>query len=71
MSLKRPMRRKYIWDDKKMEWVDQRLLPSEVKQDGIIFRARTYNNLGPVPIHVESRQQLKSILKARNLVEAG
>ena len=71
MSLKRPMRRKYIWDEKKMEWVDQRLLPSEVKQDGIIFRPRVYNNLAAYPIYVESKQQLKAILKAGNMIEAG
>ena len=68
---KYPMRRKYVMDEKTGELIDVRLTDQESKQDGIIFRARTYNNLGPYPIYVESKGQLKSILKSRNLVEAG
>ena len=70
-NLDRPRRRVYVWDEQKQEFIDQRVADRASAMDGIIFRSRVYNNLGPVPIFVESRSQLKSILKYRGLVEAG
>ncbi len=62
------MIKSYKWDIKKEKLIEYE---SGRKQDGIIFRPRIYHNITSKPVYVESRSQLKNLLKKYNKVELG
>jgi len=60
---------RYKWDEKLQKVVE--IEKEDIKLDGIIFRPRIYHNLASRPIYVESRSQLKHLLKKYNKCELG
>lgn len=78
----RPVKRVYVWMP---QWVnadgtigahiDQRIVEARglrpSKQDGQIYRARTYHNMGPTPMYIDSYRKFKDTCKRLNVIPAG
>ena len=70
----RPMKRTYVLVEGK-GLVDERLLPKDRKGKSAaidpLVRGRIYHNIGPKPMFINSRSQLKAALQLHGRVEAG